>query len=1045
MANSSPDTLVMQLNINGCSKHSISALNNYINTNEAKIVFLSETKTSDLTDNDFQNYRVILKPNLENPTQKGRVAILIHNSIMADRLHDLETHNSDTIFILATILGERILLCGSYVPPNNLTALKRLQSLVQSSIDQLNRVKCKYFAAFGDFNTRHPHWNDSKTNKQGEELFEFCNSHNLHIPKFHNDYTFLCDLGGSIIDIAITNMNAHKLFRNQYVDNIEELFTGAPSRGHIPVWSQLSLRHTKTQSKTINCWSRTNWDNYTNHLEELSIMTTPDIQSLDPSSIWLKILNNLGRCRELFVPKITLSPHSKPYWTKELSVLSAKLRLARKKFKYRSTFDNGNDLQQLKSEFREALDKAKNNFIEQKAEGLNRSEGHDFWRNFKRTFYTTQDTLIGTLQLNDKILTEDEDKAEAFFQEIFEGKHLTHCEFSDEWYQKVNREYNHESQGVSQFPQMMSPITTNELLDAISKIKISGKGADSDGVHPYMLKFGGSQFHINLLILFNKILSTGDWPFTDNNRVIFLKKLGKKNYNDPANFRPITLGSICGKLLERIIESRLRTITENHKWLGPNQHGFRKNKSTSTYLAQLIANVQHNCSIKFPTAGLFVDLQKAFDSIWHNGLLYRLAELGFRGKFLKLIENFLKHRKLRICVNNYISPAKLCNIGLPQGSVLSPLLFLIYIRDMLANADGLSLQYADDCSVICSKPDQTSLHQTLGSTCQIITDWLKKWRLKVNCGKTDSIFFNSFPTNLLISNEAINIVSETKVLGLFVDKNLSFSKQRDISKATISRKWNLLVPYIHNGLLPRATKTILSTVILPKVCYNLFLWDKSDFSIHKYMKDLSGCIFTPSTLTLHKLTNIKPFEIRKKAEIFSLCRLAAADSTLNYILSLNKSKLQKQILCCLAKLLGRRFDHKSIKIDHFSRYTIKKVLAKEEKSLWKTHTQYDYNSTGLLGSLERDFLDKHPIPLHVSRKLVGLLCGLLTGQIQLQAHLYNLRLTFTPTCSCLMEDETVHHYIFSCPNYEHLRQNVNPDPHDYSSMLDFIKESERFI
>ena len=84
MANSSPDTLVMQLNINGCSKHSISALNNYINTNEAKIVFLSETKTSDLTDNDFQNYRVILKPNLENPTQKGGVAILIHNSIMAD-------------------------------------------------------------------------------------------------------------------------------------------------------------------------------------------------------------------------------------------------------------------------------------------------------------------------------------------------------------------------------------------------------------------------------------------------------------------------------------------------------------------------------------------------------------------------------------------------------------------------------------------------------------------------------------------------------------------------------------------------------------------------------------------------------------------------------------------------------------------------------------------------------------------------------------------------------------------------------------------------
>ena len=147
------------------------------------------------------------------------------------------------------------------------------------------------------------------------------------------------------------------------------------------------------------------------------------------------------------------------------------------------------------------------------------------------------------------------------------------------------------------------------------------------------------------------------------------------------------------------------------------------------------------------------------------------------------------------------------------------------------------------------------------------------------------------------------MVSETKVLGLFVDKILSHL----VNSVTSPRQRFLEIrTYICNGLLPRATKTILSTVILPKVCYNPFLWDKSDFSIHKYMKDLSGCIFTPSTLTLHKLTNIKPFEIRKKAEIFSLCRLAAADSTLNYILSLNKSKLQKQILCCLAKLLGRQ-------------------------------------------------------------------------------------------------------------------------------------------
>ena len=111
--------------------------------------------------------------------------------------------------------------------------------------------------------------------------------------------------------------------------------------------------------------------------------------------------------------------------------------------------------------------------------------------------------------------------------------------------------------------------------------------------YTHMLKLSGSQFHMNLLVLFNKILSTKIWPFTDNNIVVFLRKPGRKDYSDTANYRPITLSSVVGKLFERIIESRLREIVEENNWLDKDQHGFRRGKSTGTYLSQMISTIQH--------------------------------------------------------------------------------------------------------------------------------------------------------------------------------------------------------------------------------------------------------------------------------------------------------------------------------------------------------------------------------------------------------------------------------------------------------------------
>ena len=193
---------------------------------------------------------------------------------------------------------------------------------------------------------------------------------------------------------------------------------------------------------------------------------------------------------------------------------------------------------------------------------------------------------------------------------------------------------------------------------------------DADGVHPLILKYSGHQFQILLLLLFNRVLQTHTWPWTGNNKVIFLETPDKKSYTHPSSYRPITISSYVGKILERILEGRLRQYIEERQIIPNSQHGFRKHNSTLTYLTKLVSTIQHHKACKRKVAGTFLDLQKAFGSIWLNGIIYRLMEIGIGGRMLNLLNSFLKYRKIKLVVNDYTSSLKQCYVGLPQGSVL---------------------------------------------------------------------------------------------------------------------------------------------------------------------------------------------------------------------------------------------------------------------------------------------------------------------------------------------------------------------------------------
>ena len=167
---------------------------------------------------------------------------------------------------------------------------------------------------------------------------------------------------------------------------------------------------------------------------------------------------------------------------------------------------------------------------------------------------------------------------------------------------------------------------------------------------------------------------------------------------------------------------------------------------------------------------------------------FKLREIGIQGKLLKILSWYLSHRQTTIQVNETFGIPFNCGLGVPQGGVLSPTLFAIYINDMLSGISGFGkcLQYADDTSIILSDPNHIQLSEKCQSTCDKLTAWLSKWRLKANCSKTDLLVFHGNCDVPRLSGESINKCSSTKVLGITVDEKLNWGSSKPMQKYPLS-------------------------------------------------------------------------------------------------------------------------------------------------------------------------------------------------------------------------------------------------------------------
>lgn len=314
-------------------------------------------------------------------------------------------------------------------------------------------------------------------------------------------------------------------------------------------------------------------------------------------------------------------------------------------------------------------------------------------------------------------------------------------------------------------------------------------------------------------------------------RVIALYKKGDDTL--PSNYRPISLLSVLDKLLEKIVYRRLIEFLDMHKVIINNQFGFRKNHTTTMALLHAIETCYREIDKNNYVLGIFFDLQKAFDTVDHNILLDKLQNYGIRGLMHKWITSYLSHRKQFTVVNDCHSQTCELSCGIPQGSVLGPLLFILYVNDIQNAVPDAQLElFADDTNMFKVGSNLSTLQTEANNDLSKLQEWFLANKLSINIDKTNYCIFapkserssvNVASLNIVIGNQAIQRVETCKYLGVTLDDRLKWDSHINSIYNKIIKFTSLL--YKIRPIVPLAClKKLYYALIYPHLLYGIEIY-----------------------------------------------------------------------------------------------------------------------------------------------------------------------------------------------------------------------------
>lgn len=570
----------------------------------------------------------------------------------------------------------------------------------------------------------------------------------------------------------------------------------------------------------------------------------------DVSELWETFKRLCLYCIDHFVPnKMKRIAKKNPWITRDILHQKRKLKRLRRHRASQTTIHTNQTL------LNQSIRCAKQFYFQHTLPDFIRTAPDKFWSQLSRK-------KEGTLQIihNDTIVV-DETSIATHFNEYFQSVFQKDCD---------------SARASATSPYLDADIVSlSGVVSMLLNLKTKASPGP-DNIHNAFLRRYAEMVAKFLVIIFRASLSSSsvpiDWKIA---RIVPILKSGDKLLI--TNYRPISITCSCCKLLEHVIANYITNFLNENNILTPFQHGFRKGLSTVTQLVTVIHTFASILDKSGQIDVIFLDFRKAFDLVPHNKLIFKLKNIGLPEFIVNWVSAYLSNRTQFVDINGHCSSKLQVTSGVPQGSVLGPLLFLIYINDIVEVVPeyvGIRL-FADDC--VLYKEIVTMNDQQLLNTClDNVYQWCKQWDMKLNSDKT--VYMNitrkknffSFPYAL--QTHVLREVSVYKYLGVTITKNLSWNMHVSNICASAFRKLCFLKYKLR--FAPSSVKLLAyNTIIRPSLEYACVIWDpytrKNIHAIEMIQRKCIRFIFskyrmTDSPTAIMKENNIQELQLRRK-------------------------------------------------------------------------------------------------------------------------------------------------------------------------------------